>query len=174
LDTLNGRLLQSWNVGFAPFEVVLAGQKIYVSNWGGRRPDADSVTGPGGDGMRVRVDDRSIASEGSVSVIQLSSNGPAKATEIITGRHACAMALSPNGRWLVVANAGEDTLTVIDTAPIKSPRPSAPAKIPPTFSGRNQTRSPLTKPVKYSTSATARKMPSRCSGLSPANRNFSV
>ena len=25
------------------------------------------------------------------------------------------MALSPNGRWLVVANAGSDTLSVIDT-----------------------------------------------------------
>ena len=62
-----------WDVGVAPFDVVLAGHKIYVSNWGGRRPDADSVTGPAGDGTRVRVDARSIASEGSVSVIDLNS-----------------------------------------------------------------------------------------------------
>ena len=33
----------------------------------------------------------------------------------MTGLHACALALSPNGRWLVVANAGSDTLSVIDT-----------------------------------------------------------
>ena len=36
-------------------------------------------------------------------------------SEILTGLHACALALSPNGRWLVVANAGSDTLSVIDT-----------------------------------------------------------
>ena len=106
-----------------------AGKKIYVSNWGGRRPDADSVTGPAGQGTRVRVDDRSIASEGSVSVIDLQKRWgerpreprtPARQSlahqfEIVTGLHACAMALSPNGKFLVVANAGSDTLSVIDT-----------------------------------------------------------
>ncbi|MEI6197577.1 MAG: YncE family protein, partial [Verrucomicrobiota bacterium] len=33
----------------------------------------------------------------------------------MTGRHACALALAPNGKFLVVANAGDDTLSVIDT-----------------------------------------------------------
>ena len=28
--------------------------------------------------------------------------------EIVTGLHACALALSPNGKFLVVANAGSD------------------------------------------------------------------
>ena len=61
-------------MGVAPFDVVLAGKKIYMSNWGGRRPDAGSVTGPAGRGTRVRVDARSIASEGSVTVIDLDGN----------------------------------------------------------------------------------------------------
>jgi YVTN family beta-propeller protein len=132
LDAATGQVLRIWDVGVAPFDVALAGHKVYVSNWGGRRPDADSVTGPAGDGMRVRVDARSIASEGSVSVIDLSPGSagilPASAStehaagtaalpakEIRTGLHACALALSPDGRWLVVANAGSDTLSVIDT-----------------------------------------------------------
>jgi YVTN family beta-propeller protein len=125
IDTATGRRLRSWNVGVAPFDVVLAGKKIYVSNWGGRRPDADSVTGPAGHGTRVRADARGIASEGSVSVIDLTEVEPAGGgkqseirdpeSEIVTGPHAGAMALSPNGRWLVVANAGSDTLSVIDT-----------------------------------------------------------
>jgi DNA-binding beta-propeller fold protein YncE len=105
LEAATGKVLQLWDVGVAPFDVVLAGRKIYVSNWGGRRPDADSATGPAGDGMRVRVDARSIANEGSVSVIEKFSP-------------ACTRArwrLSPDGRWLVVANAGSDTLSVIDT-----------------------------------------------------------
>ena len=123
LDTVTGKVLRLWNVGVAPYDVVLAGHKAYVSNWGGRRPDTNSVTGPAGQGTQVRVDPvRYIASEGSVSVIDLVEIQPAVAaetaaamTEIPTGLHASAMALSPNGRWLVVANAGSDTLSVINT-----------------------------------------------------------
>ncbi|HKI68972.1 MAG TPA: beta-propeller fold lactonase family protein, partial [Verrucomicrobiae bacterium] len=113
LDTTTGHVLRTWNVGVAPFDVVPAGQKIYVSNWGGRRPDANSVTGPAGRGTFVRVDPvRYIASEGSVSVIDLNTTNQ---TEILTGLHACALALSPDDRYLVVANAGSDTLSVVDT-----------------------------------------------------------
>jgi YVTN family beta-propeller protein len=121
MDTATGKVLRQWDVGVAPYDVVLAGHKAYVSNWGGRRPDANSVTGPAGNGTLVRVDPvRFIASEGSVSVIDLSARGSESKvqgpkSEVLTGLHACAMALSPNGRWLVVANAGSDTLSVIDT-----------------------------------------------------------
>jgi YVTN family beta-propeller protein len=117
LDAATGKVLRTWDVGVAPFDVVLAGKKIYVSNWGGRRPDADSVVGPAGQGTKVRVDDRSIASEGSVSIIELNTNIEHRTSniELLTGLHACAMALSPNGKFLVVANAGSDTLSVIDT-----------------------------------------------------------
>jgi len=145
LDAANGHVLRLWDVGVAPYDVVLAGQKIYVSNWGGRRPNSQDVTGPAGLGTRVRVDPvRHIAAGGSVSVIDLavgsrrvgqasrlfpkpiaraSIAGEERAAaagtatplaEIATGLHACAMAASPNGRWLVVANAGSDTLSVID------------------------------------------------------------
>ncbi|HXR05155.1 MAG TPA: YncE family protein, partial [Verrucomicrobiae bacterium] len=112
LDAATGKVLRIWDVGVAPFDVVLAGKKIYVSNWGGRRPDAGSVTGPAGRGTRVRVDARAIASEGSVTVIDLDGTNR---SEILTGRHAGALALSPNGKFLVVANAGDDTLSVMDT-----------------------------------------------------------
>jgi YVTN family beta-propeller protein len=114
IDAATGTVLRTWDVGVAPYDVVVAGHKVYVSNWGGRRPDANSITGPAGRGTRVRVDStRFIASEGSVSVIDIEKN---EATaEILTGKHACAMALSPNGRHLVVANAASDTLSVIDT-----------------------------------------------------------
>ena len=137
LDAATGKLLRTWNVGVAPFDVVLAGHKLYVSNWGGRRPDAGSATGPAGRGTLVRVDARSIASEGSVSVIDLAdgtvtggasvpasrslsptisgTSGASPHREIIIGPHACALALSPNGKFLVAASAGSDMLSVIDT-----------------------------------------------------------
>jgi hypothetical protein len=92
---------------------VLGDKKAYVSNWGGRRPDANSVTGPAGRGTLVRVDStRFIACEGSITVIDLQANSVR--TEVLVGLHPCAMALSPNGRYLVVANAASDTLSVLD------------------------------------------------------------
>ncbi len=112
LDAATGNILNSWDVGVAPFGVVLCKDKIYVSNWGGRRPAPDSLTGPAGEGTLVRVDDRSIANEGSVTVIDLDSTNQG---DIMTGLRPSALALSPNKRFLVVANTGSDTLSVIDT-----------------------------------------------------------
>jgi DNA-binding beta-propeller fold protein YncE len=116
LDAASGKVLRTWKAGFAPVEVVLAKNKAYVSNWGGRLPATNSLTGRAGKGTRVRADKRGIASEGSVSVIDLTRGASAAgAREIVLGPHACALALSPNGRWLVAASAGSDLLSVIDT-----------------------------------------------------------
>ena len=114
LDAGTGKVLRTWEVGVAPYDVVLAGHKAYVSNWGGRRPAAESVTGPAGQGTRVRVDStRYVASEGSVSVIDLAAG--TVAGEIMTGAHCSALALSPQGRYLAAANAQSDTISIIDT-----------------------------------------------------------
>lgn len=115
IDTKDGRVIRTWDVGVAPFDVALVGTKAFVSNWGGRRPDASSVTGPAGRGTVVRVDSiRHIASEGSVSVIDLAGSGAT--AEVVTGIHASALAVSPDKRWIVVANTGSDTVSVIDTS----------------------------------------------------------
>ena len=113
LDASTGRVMRMWETGVAPYAVVLGERRAYVSNWGGRRPDASSITGPAGRGTRVRVDSkRFIASEGSVSIIDLQAN--VVRGEIIVGLHPSGLALSPNGRYLVVANAASDTLSVLD------------------------------------------------------------
>ena len=112
LDAATGKILQMWDVGVAPYDEVLAGNKIDVSNWGGRRPEADSVTATAGHGTLVRVDDRGIANESSVTVI---AAGGTNSTEILAGLHAGALALSPDKKFLVVANTSSDTLSVIDT-----------------------------------------------------------
>ena len=113
LDARSGKLLRQFDVGALPYDVVVVKDKVYVSNWAGRRPDAASATGPAGRGTTVRVDPvRFIANEGSVSVIDLKSG---KVKEILVGIHASALALTPNRRYLCVANAGSDTVSVIDT-----------------------------------------------------------
>ena len=115
IEAATGKVQRTWDVGVAPYGVALAGKKIYVSNWGGRRPDTNSVVGPIGENGVVRVDARSIANEGSVSIIDLDSQSGGATAEILTGLHAGALALSPDGKFLVCANAGSDTLSVIDT-----------------------------------------------------------
>jgi YVTN family beta-propeller protein len=115
IDADTGKILRTWDVGVAPFGVALAGEKVYVSNWGGRRPDVGSVIGPIGENGVVRVDPRGIASEGSVSIIHLETDATAATAEVSTGLRACALAISPNGKYLVCANAGSDTISVIDT-----------------------------------------------------------
>lgn len=114
VELATSKTTRTWDVGVAPYDVVVTDKKIYVSNWGGRRPDASSVTGPAGRGTLVRVDPvRYIANEGSVSVIDREAGKVTK--EILTGMHASALALSPNGRYVAVCNANSDTISVIDT-----------------------------------------------------------
>jgi YVTN family beta-propeller protein len=114
IDLANGKPLRHFQVGVAPYDVALVNHKAYVSNWGGRRPDADSLTGPAGRGTRVRVDPvRHIASEGSLSVINLETGRVEQ--ENLLGLHACGLALSPNRRYLAIANAASDTVSILDT-----------------------------------------------------------
>ncbi|MCC6507797.1 MAG: beta-propeller fold lactonase family protein [Pirellulaceae bacterium] len=112
LDAETGKLLRSIDVGVAPYDVRLVGDQAIVSNWGGRRPNAGDRVGPAGRGTIVRVDERDIASEGSVSIIQLSS-GQVTA-ELLTGLHASGLAVSPDNKYVVCANAGSDHLSIID------------------------------------------------------------
>jgi YVTN family beta-propeller protein len=115
LDTATGDVLRTFDVGVAPFDIVLAGGKAYVSNWGGHRPKPGDLTGPAGRGTEVRVDPvKHIAAGGSVSVSDLALGETT--AEIPVQLHASALALSPDGRYLVCANAASDNLSVIDTA----------------------------------------------------------
>ncbi|HVP89848.1 MAG TPA: beta-propeller fold lactonase family protein, partial [Terriglobales bacterium] len=115
IDAETGVVFGAFETGVAPYDVVLAGGKAYVSNWGGRRPGSGDLTGPAGQGTVVRVDAaRRIASDGSVTVIDLA--GGAAAKDIVAHLHSSALALSPDGRFLVCANAASDNLSVIDTA----------------------------------------------------------
>ncbi len=113
IDTQSHSVTDTYNVGVAPFDVVLVQDKAYVSNWGGGRPRPGDLTGPAGRGTLVKVDPVThIASEGSVSVIDLPSG---VIYEIPVHLHSSALAVSPDGRYVVCANAASDNLSVIDT-----------------------------------------------------------
>ena len=101
-------------VGIAPFSVLCASpSKAYITNWGGRRP-ADGESSYNTSGSQVLVDPESgIASNGSVSVVDLNRNIEVKNIEV--GLHPCGMVLSPDGEKLYVACANSDIISVIST-----------------------------------------------------------
>lgn len=112
LDAATGAVLRTFDVGVAPYDVVLVGDRAFVSNFGGRRPGPDDLVGEAGRGTFVRVDPRDIASEGSVTVLDLVTG--AVLAETLTGLHAGDLSVSPDGRWIACANAGSDTISVLD------------------------------------------------------------
>ena len=113
IDTSSGKTIRGFPVGAAPYDVVLVGEKAFVSNWAGRRPEAGNVTGPAGRGTEVRVDPvRHIANEGSVSVVHLDESKPT--AELLVGLHASALAVSPDKEYVVCANAASDHLSIIE------------------------------------------------------------
>ena len=96
-------------VGSYPYTVVVAG-KIYISNWGGRRP------GPGDrtqEEFPVVLDKRGIPASGTVSVIDPA--GQKVLRHIDVGLHPSAMVCSTRGDRLYVANANSDSISVIET-----------------------------------------------------------
>ncbi len=111
-DVSSGELLQFFKVGVAPFDVVLVGEKVFVTNRGGRRPRSGDLVGPAGRGTSVRVDPvRFTALEGSVSIVDL---GNGEMREVLVGRHASAIAVSSDQRHIVCANTADDSLSVLD------------------------------------------------------------
>ncbi len=101
-------------VGIAPFGVLqLSPEKAYVTNWGGRLPkEGEPVYNTSG--SSVLVDPKTgVASNGTVSVIDLTRNIESKNIE--TGLHPGSMVLSPDRSRLYVACANSDVISVINT-----------------------------------------------------------
>jgi YVTN family beta-propeller protein len=113
IDVATGKTLRTIDVGALPYDVALVGDKIFVSNWGGRQFKHDGKSGPAGQGTIVRVDPvRFIANDGSVSVIDLNSGKVEK--EIVTGARATGLAVTRDQKYIAVANVGADSISVID------------------------------------------------------------
>jgi YVTN family beta-propeller protein len=101
-------------VGAFPYTTLTSrdGGTVYVSNWGGHLPPSGANT----DGHSpVLVDPATgLPVNGTVSVLNASSL--AVIAEIEVGLHPSAMALSPSGDMLYVANSNSDSVSVINTS----------------------------------------------------------
>jgi YVTN family beta-propeller protein len=113
VDLQAGELKRQIPVGVAPFDVVLTtdGNIAYVSNWGGRHPNADEPSAKSS-GTDVLVDERGVAASGTVSIVDLREGKTI--AQVQTDLHPSDLELSADERFLYVANANSDTVTVID------------------------------------------------------------
>ncbi|MBC8135375.1 MAG: bifunctional YncE family protein/alkaline phosphatase family protein [Fibrella sp.] len=114
VDVASGTVAREIPTGIAPYDVVLSpdGASAWVSNWGGRWAKPGERTGDSS-GTPVPVDERGVATSGSVSLLDLGTGK--EVTQIETGLHASDLLLSEDGKSLYVANANQDTISIVDT-----------------------------------------------------------
>jgi YVTN family beta-propeller protein len=111
----------SWRIktGIAPFGVIVNADSsvAYVSNWGGRVPhpgERSATTGPEANADQVLVDERGVASSGTVTRINLVSGRVTATVEV--GLHPSGLAWDDAHQRLYVANSNSDSISVVDTA----------------------------------------------------------
>lgn len=124
IDLLNGQVSQlTLPTSQYPYAIVQAGRKLYVSMWGGSVPNGNEPSGLGGWNdyafklqQSVKVDPiKDTLISGTVEVVDLSDGKMRPLKTIAVGLLPGAMTVSPDGRYVYVANAGSDTVSVIDT-----------------------------------------------------------
>jgi YVTN family beta-propeller protein len=116
VNPATGRVEQQVAVGVAPYMIRCPRpDRCYVSNWGGDPPRAGAPQALSS-GTPVRIDPKTgVADQGSVSILGPVSGEWKQLKTIRVGLHPSGMALSPQGKFLYVANANSDTVSVIDT-----------------------------------------------------------
>ncbi|HWH94324.1 MAG TPA: alkaline phosphatase family protein [Baekduia sp.] len=127
MDPDSGAIKQTWKVGIAPRELAFVGDKLYVTNEGGRQARPGETT-MGSYGSAVPANGYyGTSTTGSVSVID-TSDPSAQVGSIAVGLHPTAMfvqpAAAPAGKTkakaqpadaLFIANTNSDTISVINT-----------------------------------------------------------
>lgn len=118
LDVNTGKLLRKAKVEIAPFGVALNadGSVLWVSNWGGKVPEAGEATLPTGlepYADQVVVDRFGIAATGTVSRVDTRTGQTTQTIRV--GLHPTALLLDDARQRLYVANGNSDSVSVIDT-----------------------------------------------------------
>ena len=112
IDAATGTIKQSWATGNAPRDMLVVGNKLYVSNEGGRpaQPGDPTINSYGTQVVASQV--TAATTTGTVSVIDL-ANPAAAASSIDVGLHPTAL-YAKNGA-LFVTNTATNNVSVIDT-----------------------------------------------------------
>ncbi|WP_323096663.1 alkaline phosphatase family protein [Intrasporangium sp. YIM S08009] len=112
IDPVAGTVTRSWATGIAPRHLTFVGDKLYVSNEGGRFAEPGETT-INSYGTQVPADGNlGTSTTGTLSVIDTSAP-EAQVRSIPVGLHPTAMYAS--GKALFVTNTSDDTVSVVNT-----------------------------------------------------------
>lgn len=115
----NNSVVWTKPTGVAPYGVVSAGDKIFVTNWGGPQPtkgeNKETAGVPYGDVYINPV--TGATSLGTVTVYNAQSGNII--SEINVGLHPNDIISSPNEKYIYVANGNSDNISVIETNSLK-------------------------------------------------------
>jgi YVTN family beta-propeller protein len=117
LNVESRRIEQIVPVGVAPYMICAPRpDRLYVSNWGGDPPRATDPHGMSS-GTPVRLDSRTgVANEGTLSVLGCPAGKWTQLKTIPVGLHPSGLTVSAGGRFVYIANANSDTVSVLDTS----------------------------------------------------------
>ncbi len=112
VDLTTDNIEQTIDVGVAPFDVMLLGDQLLVSNIGGRLPVAADATATSA-GTPTVVDERGIASTGTVSQIDLKTNTVTQTFDV--SLHPTVLARGLADHSAVVCNTNDDSISLLTT-----------------------------------------------------------
>ncbi len=120
IDLANKKIIWTKKTGAAPYGLVILKSRIFVTNWGGDLPTADSKRETAGVPIAygsIYINPRTGASSnGSVSVFATDGK---LIKNIPTGLHPNDIINSLDGQFIYVANGNSDNVTVISTQNLK-------------------------------------------------------
>ncbi len=96
--------------GLAPFAVALAGGRVFVTNRGGRRPEAGESAAPSSGSMILSDPVTGSSKSGSLTVLDTATG---KLRDVPTGLAPAQIAVNPAGDLLAVTNAHSDTVSLL-------------------------------------------------------------
>ncbi len=112
LDPMTGEVRQSWHVGIAPRALAVVGDRVYVSNEGGRQARPGDTTMESY-GTQVPADtQKGTSTTGTLSVID-TADPSADVASIDVGLHPTSLYVAKDA--LFVANTFDDSVSVINT-----------------------------------------------------------
>lgn len=120
IDTSTLRVTCRISAGVAPYGIAYAHERIFVSNWGGRRAKRTDAS-EDSDGTPVSVNESTgAAKSGTVSAIDARTRRVI--ATITVGIHPSALLVSPDGGSVYVANAESDTVSELSTTSLRVTR----------------------------------------------------
>jgi len=116
-DFSTGDTIWSVNPGVAPYGLIMAAGKLYITNLAGRNPGSDDKNVAGVPWSASRVENKNDGGstrEGSVTILDPATGKILK--EVLVGLHPNDIISDKSGQYIYLTNSNSDNVSVISTS----------------------------------------------------------